>query len=41
MKKNTVHVEYRKNGKTYFCIVNRYSAVPRGVEIVSVKIVNS
>jgi len=37
---NTLHIEYRgKNGKTYFMIASRYADVPRGVEIVSVKVV--
>lgn len=38
--KNTIHVEYIENGKTYFMVVNRYSDVPKGVRIVSVKVVN-
>jgi len=36
---NTLHIEYRKNGKIYFMIAGRYADVPRGVEIVSVKVV--
>ena len=37
--KNTVHVEYEQNGKTYFMVVNRYSDIPKGVRIVYVKVV--
>ncbi len=43
--KNTIHVEYIEIGEngienTIFMIVNRYSDVPKGVRIVSVKVVN-
>ena len=32
-----LHIEYIKNSKAYFVVVNKYSEVPKGVQIIYVR----